>query len=159
MRLALLLGVALASFAAPAMAQVAANPVELFSNGKPMAMPSGGLPSSPSSAAAVACQGGTGSAITSITTTASVVCSAATGTRSFFRISDTSGTYAGTPLGWCTWDGSTPTATYGDFPLQGAGTGYDSSGLLTIPNGPITCVSASGTLAIKGTAIQSGAAP
>ena len=34
MRLALLLGVALASFAAPAMAQVAGNPVELYSNGQ-----------------------------------------------------------------------------------------------------------------------------
>ena len=121
----------------------------------------GGVPQpvAPSSASAAACQGGTGSTVTSVTTTASTVCAGTSGARTFFNIQGTSGTYAGTALGGCTWDGSTPTSAAYDFALFGAGASTNSAGLMTIPNNPIICVSFSGTLSIKATAIQTGTAP
>jgi hypothetical protein len=118
----------------------------------------GSVTAIPSSGPAVPCGGSTGDL--TLTTTAQTICAAGT-TRSYFRVNPTSGTFAGVPLGYCTVDGSTASATNWDYALNGSGSGFDSSGLATVPNGGISCVASAAqvTLTIKAAAIQTGSAP
>ena len=103
-----------------------------------------------------ACQAGTGSAITTVTGTASTVCSASTGARQFLNI--TNAAASGGSTVYCTWDGSTPSATNWSFPVYPQG-GWVSTPTSTqpIPTGAIQCISASGSVTIKAEAIQAGA--
>jgi hypothetical protein len=113
---------------------------------------SGGVPVpvTNSSGTAVACQGGTGSAVTSVTATPTEICAGTSGVRSFFHIVGTPGD---TAIGYCSWLSTSPSASTADFQI-GQNQGYDSTGMLMIPNNPIWCVAASATVTISASAIQ-----
>ena len=98
------------------------------------------------------CTNGTGTAITSVTTSATVVCAAANSYRYFWRIANTaaSGTL------YCTDDGSTPSATNADFTVS-PGTFYTSSPQY-VSTMPISCVG-SATVSILAYSIQGSNVP
>lgn len=91
----------------------------------------------PSLAAAVACRGGTGAVITSVSTTPTTVCAAPGpgGKRTFFQII---GLPPWSGIAYCTIDGRVPSATNTIF-IVSAGQGFDSKGPLPISSGPIPC--------------------
>jgi hypothetical protein len=112
----------------------------------------------PQSSAPAACQNGTGSAVTSVATTATGVCAASTstgtGARTWFRIwaFDAAGS-AGLA---CTDNGVTPSATNATFRVYGGG-GYDSSGSVVLDYRQIQCISLDGSaVTILAQAVQIG---
>jgi hypothetical protein len=108
----------------------------------------------PTSVTPIPCQAGTGSPITSIGTTATLVCAAGTA-RSYYNIS--SAAAAGAPYGYCTNDGTTPSTTHWNFAVYPQSNSPPDPGVNVSP-GPLTCISAT-AMAITAQAIQSGAAP
>jgi hypothetical protein len=140
-----------------------AQAVQGITGGVPMAV-NGTV--GPTTGLVTRCQGGTGSNVTTVTTTPSVICAGGSGTiRSYFNISFTSGTYSGTPLGWCSMQtvagDNAPTQTGGDFPIQGIATSFNNGGNGTVQGNAIMCVatSAAGSISVIPTVVQSGVAP
>ena len=102
----------------------------------------------PPSSAAPRCQGGTGSTITTIGTTATTVCAAATGNRIWYRITNTGGTNA-----FCTDDGTAVTlSNWNVFVPAG---GYAVSEVGYVPPAAISCIAAASTSVIAN-AVQVG---
>jgi hypothetical protein len=112
------------------------------------------VPTLPVSAALINCQGGTGSTVATVGTTATLVCAAGTA-RSYWRIANMNP--AGGAYVYCTDDGSTPTLTHWTF--IGYPQGYqDSLGMPVVSPAAIACI-ASVASGITALAVQTGAAP
>jgi hypothetical protein len=151
------------SVTAPGTNGTNAQAVQGITGGVPMAV-NGTV--GPTTGLVTRCQGGTGSNVTTVTTTPSVICAGGSGTiRSYFNISFTSGTYSGTPLGWCSMQtvagDNAPTQTGGDFPIQGIATSFNNGGNGTVQGNAIMCVatSAAGSISVIPTVVQTGVAP
>lgn len=89
----------------------------------------------------VPCQGGTGSPITSVGTTAMTVCAA--GYRIYWRVVANGGTYGVIAL-YCTDDGTTPSSAHYNFVVF-ANLSTDSSGAPEVSQSAIACISATGS--------------
>ena len=101
-----------------------------------------------------ACQGGTGSVITSVGTTATLVCAAGT-FRNYWRFAGNGATAS--PYVYCTDDGSTPSLTHWTFAVYPQGY-TDTTGMQVVSPGNLSCI-ASATTSIAALAVQTGAAP
>jgi len=105
----------------------------------------------PLSAPPMGCQNGTGTAVVSVTTSATGVCAAASGgRRSWWRIVNTGGSAL-----YCTDDGTTPTSTYWNFSV--AAGGWTVSGDGNVSPLALNCIAPAGTTTITASAVQSGA--
>ncbi len=91
------------------------------------------------------CGAGTGTPVTSVGTTATPVCAAAPGGtgRTYFLVTANGGT-AGNVALECTYDGTAPSATHYQFSVF-AQLSYDSSGNVFVPQGAVSCISATGS--------------
>lgn len=107
---------------------------------------------SPTSAQPVGCQGGTGSMISSVGSTAVLVCSASTYARGYWRISN--GNAAGGATLYCTDDGTTPSSSHWGIVVYPQGF-TSSGGEQNVSPAAISCVAAS-TTPIAAYAVQSG---
>ena len=108
------------------------------------------------SALPVACKAGTGSAITSVTASAggTLVCSAATSYRTWWRIANNNASGGATI--YCTDDGTTPTTSSWDFVVY-AQNWTVSSGSGVVSPGALKCISGTGSSTITAAAVQAGA--
>jgi hypothetical protein len=100
------------------------------------------------------CQGGTGSPVTSVGTTPTLVCAAGTA-RSYWRIANNAA--AGGSYVYCTDDGSTPTLTHWTFVAYAQGY-QDTTGMQVISPAALSCVASAATT-IAALSVQTGAAP
>lgn len=142
------------SVTAPGTSGANAQGVQGVTGGVPM-------PSAPSAAPVVPCTGGTGTEVTSIGTTITNVCGAASvNARSYAKLT-VNGLASGVAGAYCIFYNATDTvplsSTHYDFTLYGGGS-FDSSGYLTVPSNLIQCISATGSaVSVTATAIQSPA--
>jgi len=101
----------------------------------------------------VPCKAGTGSQIVSVTASAggTVVCAAANGYRTMWRITST-----GTATLYCTDDNTVPTSSYYNFTVP-PGLWTFSAQMGWVSPAALVCLSSSGTASITADAIQNGA--
>ncbi len=105
------------------------------------------------SAVPVPCKAGTGSQIVAVTASVggTVVCAAANGIRTMWRITST-----GTATLYCTDDGTIPTSSYYNFTVP-PGLWTFSAQMGWVSPAALVCLSSSGTASITADAIQNGA--
>ena len=121
-----------------------ANPVQGVTDGIP-------LVTAPVSAVPVACGGGSGTSVTTVGTSSSVVCAAAT-SRTWWRISNANPTGGGGI--YCTDDGSAVSLTHWNFVVYAGG--YTTSEPNFTSSAAISCI-ASATSMVAANAVQTGA--
>jgi hypothetical protein len=122
-----------------------ANPVQGVTGGVP-------LITAPISSAPAMCQGGTGSSVTTVGTSASQVCAAATTSRTWWRISNAN-PVGGSSL-YCTDDGTAVTLSHWNIVVYAGG--YTTSEPQFTSSAAISCIAPTATT-IAADAAQTGA--